>query len=83
MPTGEEMFKFHGYSGNCPKPPLPKPPKPLTQDELDAARYRWMRKRMFCNEAGYLDIEEIICNWHDPSSAEIDRAIDAAMTPNE
>lgn len=25
MPTGEEMFKFHGYSGPCPKPPLPKP----------------------------------------------------------
>jgi hypothetical protein len=23
MPTGEEMFKFHGYSGPCPKPPLP------------------------------------------------------------
>lgn len=25
MPLGEEMFKFHGYSGPCPKPPLPKP----------------------------------------------------------
>ncbi len=24
MPIGEEMFKYHGYSGNCPKPPLPK-----------------------------------------------------------
>lgn len=24
MPPGEEMFKFHGYSGNCPKPPLPQ-----------------------------------------------------------
>ncbi len=24
MPEGEEMFKFHGYSGMCPKPPLPK-----------------------------------------------------------
>ena len=22
MPAGEEMFKIHGYSGNCPKPPL-------------------------------------------------------------
>lgn len=27
MPLGEEMFKFHGFSGNCPKPPLsPKRP---------------------------------------------------------
>jgi hypothetical protein len=25
MPPGEEMFKFHGYSGNCPKPPLLQP----------------------------------------------------------
>lgn len=23
MSEGEEMFKFHGYSGPCPKPPLP------------------------------------------------------------
>ena len=22
MPAGETMFKFHGYSGPCPKPPL-------------------------------------------------------------
>ena len=22
MPPGEEMFKYHGYSGPCPKPPL-------------------------------------------------------------
>lgn len=24
MPTGEEMFKYHGYSGPCPKEPLPR-----------------------------------------------------------
>jgi hypothetical protein len=23
MPEGETMFKYHGYSGPCPKPPLP------------------------------------------------------------
>ena len=23
MPEGEEMFKYHGYSGPCPAPPLP------------------------------------------------------------
>jgi type IV secretory pathway VirB10-like protein len=32
MPKGEEMFKYHGYSGPCPKPPLPQkeelPPLP-------------------------------------------------------
>lgn len=24
MPSGETMFKYHGYSGPCPRPPLPK-----------------------------------------------------------
>jgi hypothetical protein len=24
MPAGEEIFNYHGYSGPCPKPPLPK-----------------------------------------------------------
>lgn len=28
MPPGEEMFKFHGYSGPCPKPSKPKEEKP-------------------------------------------------------
>lgn len=36
MPPGEEMFKFHGYSGNCPKPPLPS--KTVTPD-MAAARF--------------------------------------------
>ncbi len=29
MPPGEEVFKFHGYSGPCPNPPLPVPVKPV------------------------------------------------------
>ena len=24
MPPGEETFRYHGYSGPCPKPPIPK-----------------------------------------------------------
>ncbi len=24
LPEGEQMFKYHGYSGACPKPPLEK-----------------------------------------------------------
>jgi hypothetical protein len=36
MPEGETMFKYHGYSGSCPKPPLPKtdnPSSPMTAEE--------------------------------------------------
>lgn len=32
MPAGETMFKFHGYSGPCPKPPLPKDTQPRVID---------------------------------------------------
>lgn len=32
MPPGEEMFRYHGYSGPCPKLP--------TKKELDAAMTR-------------------------------------------
>jgi len=38
MPAGEEIFKFHGYSGNCPKPPLPRPP--TDKEMLD-----WLQSR--------------------------------------
>lgn len=34
MPVGEEMFKFHGYSGNCPKPAIPKQPTKLNPPGL-------------------------------------------------
>ena len=39
MPAGEEMFNFHGYSGACPKPPLPKrSADELAQDEFHVLR---------------------------------------------
>lgn len=33
MPEGETMFKFHGYSGPCPKPPLMQPHQQRVVDE--------------------------------------------------
>ena len=38
MPQGETMFKFHGYSGPCPKPPLLQPHQRrvvVEKEELD------------------------------------------------
>ncbi len=32
MPAGEDMFKFHGYSGPCPKPPIAKAREATKQD---------------------------------------------------
>lgn len=40
MPEGETMFKYHGFSGSCPKPPLTKPQVEeiltMSEDELAA-----------------------------------------------
>lgn len=42
MPPGEQMFKFHGYSGPCPKPPLPqaKPELGVFLNALDKERWQ-------------------------------------------
>jgi hypothetical protein len=38
MPPGEEMFNFHGYSGPCPKEPLPKVVKSTDSRTFNAER---------------------------------------------
>lgn len=37
MPEHEQMFKFHGYSGPCPKPPLAKETKATQRYNSDDA----------------------------------------------
>jgi len=51
MPAGEEMFKHHGYSGNCPKPPLP--PKPQLLASTDAVGWLRSLKNSTDNEQYY------------------------------
>ena len=52
MPDGETMFKFHGYSGPCPKPPLKKQtPAPAWHDAPTCAGL-WL-----CNYG----ILEVVC----------------------
>lgn len=59
MPPGEEVFKFHGYSGECPKPPLPRPAKPSPEDTIDR-----LERRCAALEAGLRDAVENIKAWH-------------------
>lgn len=35
MPEGEQMFKYHGYSGGCPKPPLSRKEQIEGQNRYD------------------------------------------------
>ncbi len=56
MPVGEEMFNFHGYSGPCPKPPLPRGPYPkelpaIWRDKAAASREEAKRIRLTVKDA--------------------------------
>lgn len=47
MPPGEEMFKFHGYSGPCPKPPLLKQPNETESGGLSGKdRAYWLADKI-------------------------------------
>jgi len=86
MPDGEEMFKFHGYSGPCPKEPLPKAvPKSIADiaAERDALRERCERLMRRIAElererdAANAGIGRIACE-RDAARAE-NRALDEAV----
>jgi len=56
MPAGEEMFKFHGYSGNCPKPPLEK----YEWDRLDKIKQDVRMLKMFTKEPlGEIELQRL------------------------
>ena len=85
MPTGEEVFKYHGYSGPCPKPPLPRPETELERLRKDAARYNWLAGKVFARGETCLALIEEFGGA--PFKGEtirqfVDRYIDEAMTAN-
>lgn len=62
MPPGEEMFKYHGYSGNCPKPPLPQQKKitSVSLGEINAQIHELEKKRAeIINKENHLNDENI------------------------
>jgi len=73
MPPGEETFKYHGYSGPCPKPPLPKETSPL-EDSVKAVR-TWQRHYLLreYGDNGHVLPENLELSGH------IDRLISAVI----
>lgn len=43
MPIHEQMFHYHGFSGPCPKPPLPKV-MPITREDVGRFTFHEYRK---------------------------------------
>lgn len=56
MPPGEEMFKYHGFSGPCPKPPIQKPSR---KERIEAALAR-MRTEVFAECSLAEEVEGIL-----------------------
>jgi hypothetical protein len=58
MPAGEEMFKFHGYSGPCPQPPLQPAWLARVHAERDELESRMGRLRNFIeNTTDFLKLD--------------------------
>lgn len=57
MQDGEEMFKFHGYSGPFPKPPMPKEEK---NHLLDAVKIAYRKHHMGDNSVGWDELSTIL-----------------------
>lgn len=60
MPAGEEMFKYHGYSGDCPKPPKPAPMNPEAAEAIRIADKHLAGASIERRKALALDIQEAI-----------------------
>lgn len=60
MPLGEEMFKYHGYSGPCPKPPKQKPAPAEAQEAVEARleriRVRWSQAGLTSFSQDHADV---------------------------
>ncbi len=86
MPQGEEMFKYHGYSGPCPKPPAQRQ-SPMN-DKEDAARYRHLVSKAFWRGANCIALyEEFVASGRETAGvgtpaekkAFMDASIDATL----
>jgi len=80
MPKGEEMFQYHGYSGPCPKPPLPaidpKPPKHLARE--GETEFAVILRNRSGHDAGCIDFSFPHATALDLSPAEQRELIDTA-----
>jgi hypothetical protein len=76
MPPGEEMFKYHGYSGSCPKPPLPSPAALPVSEEPPTVFHpvQGDRKITSMPESVVLKAYEVYCHCYGAQPAMVDVA---------
>jgi len=76
LPPGEEVFKYHGYSGNCPKPPLPKTASKEPVAMVRTVTYEGIAKNDIVQEAIMLDKAPIL-----PDGSYLYANLSAAVLP--
>lgn len=84
MPAGEEMFKFHGYSGPCPTP-APKPPQKATC-ETNGHIYGHEGVCLFCRTPKPTPEPQTVCAWRlNPANKRFDTSCQRryAVLPRE
>ena len=91
MPAGEEMFKFHGYSGPCPAPPLPKqtmkwkmvPEEPTEAMGREGADYLPVTPGGATNDCARHVYEVMLAAApaYEPTEADVERVARAACDP--
>ncbi len=72
MPAGEEMFKYHGYSGPCPKPSLLRE-EPMTLIEK-LLNPQWTRRSPPSDDGAILDTTQTLATM-DEAAAELKRKL--------
>lgn len=85
MPPGERMFKYHGYSGPCPKPPLLRGVPEIDRLRKIEQRYSWLINKVMVRGGATLALYEEFGGA--PFQGEtirqfMDRFIDARLAEN-
>lgn len=85
MAPNEEMFKYHGYLGPCPKPPLPKPTSSYTallrRLAADSRQAADVAEPEYATEARELLVDAVVLDALASLLGELERA--RTMAPDE
>jgi hypothetical protein len=79
MPEGETMFKFHGFSGPCPAPPLPRPAAINWHTSYERALARIAELEAALRDLLAADREQMTHGIDDDEYDEISRRAEAAL----
>lgn len=83
MPQGEEMFKFHGYSGPCPKPPMVKQ-NWMTKLEIQQEEIETLRQKLADSQKQVILLRDALRHlWNERTPDSLDAAGEALVATDD